>query len=158
MSEKANHRFQRLLLLAQEIQARPGQKAEELAKKMGVSKRNLFRDIKLLQESGYSISNQSEGYTSQSQPLEHGLSPWSLPGAGEVEITIRLDKQLAAKLTQSPLHPSQQIRNQKMTLKVSGADRVVDWLLSVEGAELLEPTWLRGSLLRRAEALTQLYK
>lgn len=163
MKEEMSHRFQRLLGLVSEIQSQPGQSTQELAEKFGTSKRNLFRDIKLLQDTGFDIRNDG-GYRIEGGGLElpqlpePGLQPWSVPGAGEVKIVIRVDSQLARILQTCPLHPSQNLKGDRLTLKVTGPDRVLDWLMSVQGAELLEPSWLRGSLQRRAEALVERYR
>ncbi len=164
MKEDMSHRFQRLLGLLAEIKDSPGQTTLQLSEKFGTSKRNLFRDIKLLQESGFAIRNE-EGYHLDSEPPaflgttpSQGLQPWNVDGAGAVELVIRVESGLAQTLRAEPLHPSQSIKGNVVTLKVSGPDRVVDWLMSVQGAELLEPSWLRGSLHRRAQALAQTYR
>lgn len=163
MKEDMSHRFQRLLGLLATIKDSPGQTTLQLAEKFGTSKRNLFRDIKLLQDSGFAIRNE-EGYhlDSDSLPLPSvpspGLQPWNVEGAGAVELVIRVESSLAQALQEAPLHPSQTLKGNLLKLKVTGPDRVVDWLMSVQGAELLEPSWLRGSLHRRAQALAQTYR
>ena len=163
VKEDVKHRFQRLLRLLDEIKSNPGQSAQQLAETFGESKRNLFRDIKLLQESGFEISS-SDGYrlaeggeTGRSLP-EAGLHPWEVRGAAPVEIEIQLEPGLAKKLKGSPIHDSQELlKGDRMRLRVSGADRIVDWLMSVQGAELVSPRWLRGTLARRAREVAQRY-
>lgn len=173
MSENPSHRFQRLLAILKEVQDTPGQSASDLAEKFGTSKRNLFRDIKLLQESGFAIESEAGGYrvdqpkpsrgkksSSASGPvavLQQGLHPWNVNAAATVPMEIKVEPALAEQLRQNPLHPTQTIRGNKLTIEVSGADRVVDWLMSVQGAELLEPSWLRGTIARRAQAVADLY-
>lgn len=163
MKEDMSHRFQRLLGLLAEIKESPGQTTLQLSEKFGTSKRNLFRDIKLLQESGFAIRNE-EGYhlDDEAMPIasvpSQGLQPWNVEGAGAVELVIRVESSLAQALRDNPLHPSQTLKGNTLRLKVTGPDRVVDWLMSVQGAELLEPSWLRGSLHRRAQALAQTYR
>lgn len=167
MKDDANHRFQRLLRLLSTIQEKPGQSAQDLAEQFGTSKRNLFRDIKLLQDSGFEIDSES-GYrlsggrlpVAQSAPgpsLGQGLNPWEVSAAGPVRIEIKVEPALARQLAQNPLHISQRLSNGRLSLQVSGPDRVIDWLMSVQGAELLEPAWLRGSLQRRAQELVKRY-
>jgi len=168
MKDDANHRFQRLLRLLSTIQEKPGQSAQDLAEQFGTSKRNLFRDIKLLQDSGFEIDSEG-GYrlnggglpapnpSSSAPPLGQGLNPWEVTAAGPVRIEIRIEPALARQLAQNPLHISQRLSNGRLSLQVSGPDRVVDWLMSVQGAELLEPAWLRGSLQRRAQEPVKRY-
>jgi predicted DNA-binding transcriptional regulator YafY len=167
MKDDANHRFQRLLRLLATIQDTPGQSAQDLAEQFGTSKRNLFRDIKLLQDSGFEIDSEG-GYrlkggglpqtaTTSGPPLGQGLSPWEVSAAGPVRIEIKVEPALARQLAQNPLHSSQRLNNGRLSLQLSGPDRVVDWLLSVQGAELLEPSWLRGTLQRRAQELVKRY-
>lgn len=168
MKDDANHRFQRLLRLLSTIQEKPGQSAQDLAEQFGTSKRNLFRDIKLLQDSGFEIDSEG-GYRlnggglpvtapAVGPGLAQGLNPWEVPAAGPVRIEIQVEPALARQLAQNPLHISQRLSNGRLSLQVTGPDRVVDWLMSVQGAELLEPGWLRGSLQRRALELVNRYK
>lgn len=165
MKDDATHRFQRLLRLLSTIQEKPGQSAQELSEQFGTSKRNLFRDIKLLQDSGFEVDSES-GYRlsggglptpSAGPALGQGLNPWEVPAAGPVRIEIQVEPALARQLAQSPLHISQRLSNGRLSLQVSGPDRVLDWLMSVQGAELLEPSWLRSSLQRRAQELVKRY-
>jgi len=165
LKEETDHRFQRLLRLLSIVQEQPGQSAQELADHFGISKRNFFRDIKLLQDSGFSIESEGgyhlrgERITTPSSAASNppGLNPWDQPSAGPVKIEIRLEPWLTRLLEQQPLHPSQQIHNHHLTLQ-SNPDRILDWLMSVQGAELLQPAWLRGSLLRRAEQIVERYR
>ncbi|MFN8607545.1 MAG: transcriptional regulator [Vulcanimicrobiota bacterium] len=167
MTDEASHRFQRLLRLLSTIQEQPGRSAQDLAEQFGTSKRNLFRDIKLLQDSGFEIESEGGYHLNGGQPLprpaaagpalSQGLNPWEVSAAGRVRIEIKVEPSLARQLAQNPLHVSQRLSNGRLTLQVSGPDRVVDWLMSVEGAELLEPAWLRGSLQRRAQQLLNRY-
>lgn len=167
MKDDATHRFQRLLRLLTTIQENPGQSAQDLAELFGTSKRNLFRDIKLLQDSGFEMDSEGGyrltggGLPTPSQAagpsLGQGLNPWEVSAAGTVRIEIKVEPALARQLAQSPLHLSQRLSNDRLSLQVSGPDRVVDWLMSVQGAELLEPAWLRGSLQRRAQELVKKY-
>ncbi|MBX3168584.1 MAG: HTH domain-containing protein [Candidatus Eremiobacteraeota bacterium] len=165
MKDDATHRFQRLLRLLTTIQEKPGQSAQELAEQFGTSKRNLFRDIKLLQDSGFEIDSEN-GYRlngsglpvpSAGPYLGQGLNPWEVSAAGPVRIEIQVEPALARQLAQAPLHISQRLSNGRLSLQVSGPDRVLDWLMSVQGAELLEPSWLRSSLHRRAQELVKRY-
>jgi predicted DNA-binding transcriptional regulator YafY len=167
MKDDASHRFQRLLRLLSTIQENPGQSAQELAEQFGTSRRNLFRDIKLLQDSGFEIDSEG-GYRLQGggtpvpggaagPALAQGLNPWEVAAAGPVRIEIKVEPSLARQLAQNPLHISQRLNNGRLSLQVSGPDRVIDWLMSVQGAELLEPSWLRGSLQRRAQELVKRY-
>ncbi|ODT75705.1 hypothetical protein ABS71_04130 [bacterium SCN 62-11] len=169
MKDDANHRFQRLLRLLGTIQEIPGQSAQDLAEQFGTSKRNLFRDIKLLQDSGFQIDSEG-GYrltggglpnaprpNTEGPALGQGLNPWEVSAAGPVRIEIQVEPALARQLAQNPLHVSQRLHNGRLSLQLSGPDRVVDWLMSVQGAELLEPTWLRSSLQRRAQELVKRY-
>ncbi|MBS2036118.1 HTH domain-containing protein [bacterium] len=167
MTDDASHRFQRLLRLLTVIQENPGRSAQELAEHFGTSKRNLFRDIKLLQDSGFEVESEGgyhlKGGSSLPQtqaagpPLVQGLNPWEVAAAGPVRIEIKVEPSLARQLAQNPLHISQRLNNGRLSLQVSGPDRVVDWLMSVQGAELLEPSWLRGSIQRRAQELLKRY-
>lgn len=160
-----NHRFQRLLGILRRIGQQPGLSAQQLADEFGTSKRNLFRDIKLLQESGFEIRSDG-GYSIEGggieptrpgdDALEQGLNPWSASGSRPVELTIRVESRLREILRGAPLHDSQRIDGDRLYVTAS-PDRVADWLLAVEGAELLEPTWLRGSLQRRASQIADLY-
>lgn len=163
MKEDVNHRFQRLLRLLDEIKANPGQSAQQLAETFGESKRNLFRDIKLLQESGFDISSEG-GYRLGDDegvgvlgPPETGMHPWDVKAASPVEVEIKVEPGLAKVLEKNPLHPSQQLKGDRLKLKVSGPDRIVDWLMSVQAAELVSPRWLRGTVARRAKDLAQRY-
>ena len=163
--EDVSHRFQRLLRLLSEIKEKPGQSAQNLAEQFGTSKRNLFRDIKLLQDSGFTIDSEG-GYRLAGSPpeiasmgepaLQQGLHPWELPGAGPVRLELKIEPGLARALQHQPLHPTQKIVGNHLSL-IANPDRVVDWLMSVQGAELLEPDWLRGSLARRAQQLLKTY-
>lgn len=166
MRDDASHRFQRLLRLLSTIQENPGQSAQDLAEQFGTSKRNLFRDIKLLQDSGFEVDSEG-GYRLQGgasplpgaagPALSQGLNPWEVAAAGPVRIEIKVEPSLARQLAQSPLHISQRLSNGRLSLQVSGPDRVIDWLMSVQGAELIEPSWLRGTLQRRAQELVKRY-
>lgn len=163
MKEDVSHRFQRLLRLLNAIKDKPGQSAQDLAEQFGTSKRNLFRDIKLLQDSGFRIDSEG-GYSLGGgapalleAPHTQGLHPWEQKAAGPVKIEIKLEAGLARVLQNQPLHSSQKIEGNRLTLQAN-PDRVVDWLMSVQGAELLEPSWLRGTLARRAEDLVNRYK
>ncbi|MBT9588381.1 HTH domain-containing protein [bacterium] len=163
--EDVSHRFQRLLRLLSEIKEKPGQSAQDLAEQFGTSKRNLFRDIKLLQDSGFTIESEG-GYSLAGSPpefasmgegpLQQGLHPWELPGAAPVRLELRIEPGLARALHHQPLHPTQKIVGNRLSL-IANPDRVVDWLMSIQGAELLEPSWLRGSLARRAQELLKTY-
>lgn len=168
MTDDASHRFQRLLRLVTLIQEQPGRSAQELAEHFGTSKRNLFRDIKLLQDSGFEIESEGGYHLKQggavlsqagaSVPsLTQGLNPWEVSAAGAVRIEIKVEPSLARQLARNPLHSSQRLNNGRLSLHLSGPDRVVDWLMSVQGAELLEPAWLRGSVQRRAQELLKRY-
>ena len=168
MKDDANHRFQRLLRLLSTIQEKPGQSAQDLAEQFGTSKRNLFRDIKLLQDSGFEIDSEG-GYRlnggglpvaapAVGPGLAQGLNPWEVPAAGPVRIEIQVEPALARQLAQNPLHISQRLSNGRLSLQVTGPDRVVVWLMAVPGAELHDPGWLRGSLQRRALELVNRYK
>jgi predicted DNA-binding transcriptional regulator YafY len=165
MKEDVGHRFQRLLSLLNTIKDKPGQSAQDLAEQFGTSKRNLFRDIKLLQDSGFTIdreggyrlSGSPAGLASADQPVaEQGLQPWDQPAAGAVRLEVKVEAALARTLLHTPLHPSQQIQGDRLTV-TANPDRMADWLMSVQGAELLEPGWLRGSLARRAQELLKRY-
>lgn len=166
MKEDVKHRFQRLLRLLDEIKANPGQSAQQLAETFGESKRNLFRDIKLLQESGFDISSEggyrlgdddSDGPASALSQPQQGMHPWDVKAASPVEVQIKVEPGLAKFLQTNPLHPSQEIKGDRLTLRVSGPDRIVDWLMSVQSAELVSPSWLRGTVARRAKDLAQRY-
>lgn len=162
MKEEVKHRFQRLLRLLDEIKNNPGQNAQQLAETFGESKRNLFRDIKLLQESGFEIASEG-GYRLNGHGNgvvvhpDQGMHPWDVKAAAPVKVEIRVESSLARQLQHEPLHPSQEIKGDKLILKVSGPDRVVDWLMAVQGAELVSPRWLRGTVARRAKELAQRY-
>ena len=163
MKDDASHRFQRLLQLLEDIRNDPGQSAQQLAEKFGTSKRNLFRDIKLLQESGFEIESE-DGYrlSSSSAVPPHELSgsgqnPWNVAAAAPVAFTIKIEPSLAQCLRQQPLHPSQVIEGPYLYLEAN-PDRVTDWLMGVPAAELLEPSWMRGTLKRRAEELIERYR
>ena len=161
MKEEVKHRFQRLLRLLDEIKNKPGQNAQQLAETFGESKRNLFRDIKLLQESGFEITSEGGYRLNGAEPAlnqpEQGLHPWDVKAAAPVKVEIQVESGLARQLQRQPLHPSQELKGDRLILKVSGPDRVVDWLMSVQGAELLSPRWLRGAIARRAKELAQRY-
>lgn len=159
--DEKKHRFQRLMRLLDEIKNRPGQTAQQLADLLGKSKRNVFRDIRLLIQSGFEIST-AGGYRlaneHASQPLpDQALHLWEVRGAGPVEVELRVEPRVARVLQDAPLHTSQNIKGEKLTLTVTGPDRVIDWTLATEGVELIKPTWLRRALARRAQQLVELY-
>jgi biotin operon repressor len=163
MKDDASHRFQRLLQLLEEVRSEPGQSAQQLAEKFGTSKRNLFRDIKLLQESGFEIESE-DGYRlsgSASGALQTlsgaGQNPWNVASAAPVAFTIKIEPTLAQALRQQPLHDSQVIEGPHLYLEAN-PDRVADWLMGVPGAELIEPSWMRGTLKRRAEEIAERYR
>ncbi len=163
MKDDASHRFQRLLQLLEQVRSEPGQSAQQLAEKFGTSKRNLFRDIKLLQESGFDIESE-DGYrlsgsaTAALQALSGaGQNPWNVTSAAPVAFTIKIEPTLAQALRQQPLHDSQVIEGHYLYLEAN-PDRVADWLMGVPGAELLEPSWMRGTLKRRAEEIAERYR
>ena len=166
VKEDVSHRFQRLLRLLSTIQEEPGKSAQELADQFGTSKRNLFRDIKLLQDSGFAIESEG-GYSLAGSPAglpisdsqavpQQGLHPWEQSSAAPVYMEIKLETTLARILQSQPLHPSQHLRGNTLSVSAN-PDRMVDWLMSVQGAELLEPSWLRGSVARRAQELLNTY-
>ena len=155
MTSELGHRFLRLLKILDYIRENPGQMAEQLAEHFGQSKRNLYRDLKLLEEAGFPVKS-DRGYRLEGpSPVEFGLAPAS--GNADVELVCRVEKNQADRLRKAPVHSSQEIHGDRLSLRVPDADAFVDWLLGHPGVELIEPIWLRRSLRRRAQELAERY-
>ena len=155
MADETTHRFVRLLRLLEHIRNHPGQSAEQLAANFSQSKRNLYRDLKLLEEAGFPIQSEGGYRLQEGRPADFGYSP--AHSAAEVELVCKIDSTQANRYRQNPLHPTQRLDGNRMVLTVTDPDSFVDWLLGHPEIELVEPSWLRRSLRRRAQELVDRY-
>lgn len=78
---------------------------------------------------------------------------WDFMGTEAVEVRIKIGSELARWLNENPPHPSQTLEGTEATYAVRNPLKMVLWILSLEGAEVLSPDWVRTAVADRARAL-----
>lgn len=93
--------------------------------------------------------------------LEASFSPqesslwhdWDRQGGEAIEVDCQVSQSLALRLRDQPVHPSQRLDGNRLALRVSYVEGLLDWMLAQNYCRVLEPEWLR---LRFAERVALL--
>lgn len=78
---------------------------------------------------------------------------WDRQGGEAVEVDCQVSQSLALRLREQPVHSSQQLQGNRLGLKVSHVESLLDWMLAQNYCRVLEPEWLRLRFLERVALL-----
>lgn len=80
---------------------------------------------------------------------------WDRQGGPPVEITCQVSQALALRLREEPVHPSQNLQGNHLSLQLSDFDAFLDWVLIQNYCRVLEPEWLRQRFQERVYLLAR---
>lgn len=86
-------------------------------------------------------------------PEEAGFHAWDIDGEEPTVVVLEVMPQLARWLVENPPHPSLEVKQPRASLKVRAPENLIPWLLSLRGAKLLSPVWLKEKVLSRLREL-----
>ncbi|MBS2035889.1 transcriptional regulator [bacterium] len=88
-------------------------------------------------------------------PMEEPLPwhHWDRQGGPAIEVECQVSQSLALRLREEPVHPSQRLQGNKLWLRVSDYDALLDWMLSQNYCRVLEPDWLLQRFQERVRLL-----
>lgn len=89
---------------------------------------------------------------------ERGTTDYLATASEPVSITLKVCPLTARLLHETPIHPSQQIAEDSVSLKVGQPNLLIPCLLSLPDVEVLEPATLRQALAEKAQAIAQRHR
>ncbi len=100
---------------------------------------------------------QAPAVVAECEQQERPRHRWDFFGGEEVEVRLRVEPALRRWLMENSPHPSQQFEDGVAIYRVRDPLKMMLWTLSLEGAEVIEPEWVREAVQERARALCLLH-
>lgn len=94
-----------------------------------------------------------EVFTRPAAPDSPHFHKWDLVGAEPVMVRCRVDAPVARWLQENPVHPSQQVRGEELSLAVRDTESFLIWALGLSHCEVLEPESVRERMRQRLQEM-----